>query len=354
MMLRVSAARYFFELPLSYLAYGNPGARGGLAYSWNDVNRNGRFEPGEQGKLVRREGPYFTSIDPEIERPRTDEYCISFSKAFGAGFRLGLAGYYRETRRLIETLNTGVPLDAYDPFTIYDRGDNFIPGDHDDVSFVIYNQRPDTLGRDFFLLTNPDADGRVSRYRGLDLTLVKKFSRRTVFFFSATATEALGTTSPGNSEFENDDGVIGALYDNPNAGIEARGRLRFDRAYTARLGWSFPAPGGFRLSTLIKYYDGQPFARKIIVSGFNQGPFFIQAAYRAEARYEFNMTVDLRLEKSIVLGAGLARMFIEGYNIFDWANATEESEWTGPEFVLRFATEVQSPRVFRIGLAYEF
>ncbi len=355
MVLGVSAARYFFELPLSYLDHGNPGALGGLAYSWSDANGDGRFEAAEQGTLVRREGPYFSSIDPDIQRPLTDEYCVSVSKVYRGGLYLSLAGYYRETKHLVETLNIGVPPgSSYDPVTITDPGDNFIPGDHDDLSFVVYDQRPATLGRDAFLLTNPDADGRASRYRGLDLTLVKKFSGRTVLFFSGTATEALGTTSPGNGERENDDGVVGALDDNPNAAIEARGRLRFDRAYTARLGWSFAAPGGLRLSTLIKYYDGQPFARKIIVSGFNQGPFFIQAAYRGQARYEFNMTVDLRLEKSVALGAGLARIFIEGYNIFDWANATEESEWTGPEFVLRYATEVQSPRVFRIGLAYEF
>jgi hypothetical protein len=354
MTLRVSAARYFFELPLSYLGYGNPGARGGLAYSWNDPNHNGRFEEEEQGQLVRREGPFFTSVDPDIERPMTDEFCVSFAKIFRDNLYFSLAGYYRETRHLVETLNVGVPLDAYDPSTLYDPGDDFIPGNADDLTFVVYNQKSATLGQDFFLLTNPDADSRVSRYRGLDLTLIKKFSRWTVFFFTVTATEALGTTSPGNTEYENDDGVIGALYDNPNAAIEARGRLRFDRAYTARLGWSVPTPGGFRLSALIKYYDGQPFARKIIVSGFNQGPFFIQAHYRAQARYEFNMTVDLRLEKSVALGPGLARVFIEGYNIFDWANATEENEWTGPEFVLRFATEVQSPRVFRVGIAYEF
>lgn len=352
--LRVSAARYFFELPLSYLVYGSPGARGGLAYSWSDINRNGRFESNEQGKLVRREGPYFASIDAGLERPFTDEYAVSLARIFRSGWRLCLAGYYRETRHLVETLNVGVPLDAYDPVAVYDPGDDFIPGNHDDLNLIVYNQRLTTLGQDSYLLTNPDADGRVSRYRGLDLTILKRFGRRTIFFFSATATEASGRTSPGNTEFENDDGVIGALYDNPNADIQARGRLRFDRAYTARLGWSFPAPGGFRMSALVKYYDGQPFSRKIIITGLNQGPFFVQAHYRAQARYEFNMTVDLRIEKSVALGRGLARLFLEGYNVFDWANATAENEWTGPEFVLRFATEVQSPRVLRIGLAYEF
>jgi hypothetical protein len=130
--------------------------------------------------------------------------------------------------------------------------------------------------------------------------------------------------------------------------------MRFDRAYTARLGLSFAVPLGFRLAGLAKYYDGQPFTRKIIVSGLNQGPFYIQSFPRGVARYEFNMTVDLRLEKEVSLGRAKGRVFLDGYNIFNWAMATEENEWTGPEFPLRYATEVQPPRVFRIGISYEF
>jgi hypothetical protein len=265
-----------------------------------------------------------------------------------------LAGFYRETRHLVETLNIGVPLSAYDPVLIYDPGDDDLPGNHDDLYLTAYDQKKETLGQDLFLLTNPDADSRVNRYRGLDLTLVQKFSRGSVFFFSATATEAVGTSSPGNTEFENDDGVIGALYDNPNAFLFSKGRLRFDRAYTARLGWSVPVPYGFRLSGLVKYYDGQPFSRKIIITGFNQGPFYIQAFPRGVARYEFNMTVDLRIEKSIALGEARGRVFLDIYNVFNWALATEENEWTGQDFTLRYATEVQSPRVVRLGIRYEF
>jgi hypothetical protein len=352
--LRVSAGRYFFNLPLGYLTFGNPQALGGLVYPWTDRNGDGRVQSGETGHLWRREGPSFAEIDPDLKRPFTDEYSVSFTKTFRNDFYLTLAGFYRETRHLVETINVGVPLSAYDPVQVYDPGDDDLPGNHDDLYLTVYDQRKETLGQDYFLLTNPDADSRVNRYRGLDLTLVKKFSRGTVFFFSATATEAVGTSSPGNSEFENDDGVIGALYDNPNTFLFSKGRLRFDRAYTARLGWSVPVPGGFRLSGLVKYYDGQPFSRKIIISGFNQGPFYIQAFSRGVARYEFNMTVDLRVEKSIALGEARGRVFLDIYNVFNWALATEENEWTGQDFTLRYATEVQSPRVVRLGIRYEF
>ena len=351
--LRVSAGRTYFHLPLQYLSYGNPQALGALAYPWTDLNHDGQFQPGEEGELWRREGPFYTDIDSNLERPYTDEFSVSVTKIFQGDLYLTLAGFYRETRHLVETLNIGVPLSAYSPEELYDPGDDTIPGTPDDLYLTVYNQNKETLGNDLFLLTNPDAGSRVSRYRGLDLTLVKKFGS-TVFFLAATATEAVGTSSPGNTEYENDDGVIGALYDNPNALLFAKGRLRFDRAYTARLGVSFPLPFGFRLAGLAKYYDGQPFSRKIIVTGLNQGPFYIQSFPRGVARYEFNMTVDLRLEKTIVLGRARGRVFLDAYNIFDWALATQENEWTGPEFPLRYATEIQSPRVIRLGMRYEF
>ena len=353
-LFKISAARYDFDLPLNYLAFGNPDAPGGLAYSWLDANQDGNFQASEKGELLRREGPLFTAIDPEIRQPSTDEYVVSWTHDFGANWLFSLAGFYRETRNLIETVNTGVVFSDYEPVQLYDEGDDRIPNSHDDLMFTVYNQNPESLGRDFFLLTNPDGLARVSRYKGLDLTLVKKAGDSGIFFMSLTAMEAVGTTSPGNTEWENDDGVIGALYDNPNASINARGRLRFDRAYTGRIGWSFKAPFGTRLGALIKYYDGQPFARKIIVTGLNQGPFYIQAHPRGVARYEYNMTVDVRLEKIIRLKSGRLRILVDAFNIFNRNLATEENEWTGPEFPRRYATEIQSPRVFRVGLNYEF
>jgi hypothetical protein len=174
------------------------------------------------------------------------------------------------------------------------------------------------------------------------------------FFVSLTAIQAVGTTSPGNTEWENDDVVIGTLYDNPNTLVNAEGRLRFDRGYTGRIGLTARLPFGIDFGYLLKYYDGQPFARKIVVKGFTQGPFIIMAHPRGVARYEFNMTHDLRLQKTLRVRGGLLRFVLDGFNIFNQHLATGESEWTGPEFPLRYATEIQSPRTFRLGLSYEF
>jgi hypothetical protein len=352
--LSFSAARYYFTLPLNYLLYGHPQAPGGLVYSWNDTNHDFNFDQGEAGSLIRREGPAFAALDPKLKRPYTDELTAALKIDLGAGWSLAFSGFLRETRNLVETLNTGVPFSSYTPLPFHEAGDDLIPGTYDDLDFVIYNQNPSTLGQDFFLLTNPESHKRISRFRGLDLTLVRRHSRTFNFFLSLQAIEAIGYASPGNSALENDDGVIGALYDNPNTLICAKGRLYFDRGYTGRVGFNWNLPAGFRLAAVIKYYDGQPFARLIVVTGLNQGPFFIMAHPRGVSRYEYNRTVDVRLEKTFKLGQASLSLMVDGFNIFNRSLALSENEWTGPDWPLRLPTEIQSPRLFRFGLAYEF
>ena len=94
---------------------------------------------------------------------------------------------------------------------------------------------------------------------------------------------------------------------------------------------------------------------QIVVEGLAQGLTAIQAHARGVARYEFNMTVDGRLEKSVAVGrGGILRFLVDAFNLFNQSLATEEDPWTGPDFPLRFATRVQSPRVVRAGIQFSF
>jgi len=353
-VIKFSAARYFHTLPLHYLTYGNPNALGGEIYAWNDESSDNIFQSDETGILLRREGPFYSQIDPDLKRPFTDELSLAYVNSFGPGWTLTLSGFYRRTKNLVETTNTGVPNTSYEEVKLQDIGDDRIPGTHDDLTFTVYNQIPESQGQDFYLLTNAGEKTRVSYYYGLDMTLLKRYGKRLTFFLSLTAVNAICLTNPGNSEWENDDGVIGILYDNPNTLINSEGNPRFDRGYTGRLGLTYVAPLGFRFSGIIKYYDGQPFSRKIIVTGMNQGPFYIQAHPRGKARYEYNRTIDIRIEKFFNIGTSRLRIILDGFNMTNRSLATEENEWTSLEFPLRFATEIQSPRVFRLGIAYEF
>lgn len=352
---KIALARYDLQLPLSRLLWGDPGSPGALIHAWTDPNGDGVFEEAETGALLRREGPAFSAIDPGLKRPRLEEFVLSFVQDIGSGWRFTFSGFLRRTNRLLETINSGVTAGDYRPLTLRDIGDDRIPGSHDDLTFTVYDRLESALGRDFFLLTNPEAETRDSTYRGADLTLVKSWNGSFLLYLSMTAMEIIGTTNPGDTELQNDDGMIGPLYDDPNAAVNARGRMRFDRAYTIRLGLSAPLPLGARFAVVAKYYDGQPFARKIVVEGLRQGLLSIQAHARGVARYEFNMTVDGRLEKSVAVGrGGVLRFLVDAFNLFNQSLATEEDPWTGPDFPLRFATRVQSPRVVRAGIQFSF
>jgi len=352
--LKLSFARYYFRLPLNYLTYGNNSALGGQVYGWTDINGDKQFQENERGDLLRRQGPRYAQIDPELKRPYTYEFSIVYSVVFSSSWSFSLGGFYRRTGDQIKTLNIGVPLSEYSAEYLLDLGDDDIPYTEDDQIFTVFNQNRETLGNDFFLLSNVSADKRVTSYYGADITLIKRFSSKFGFFFTLTATLAEGTTNPGNSEFENDDGVVGSIYDNPNTLINAKGRVRFDRAYTARLGMTYTAPYGIKMGCVIKYYDGQPFSRRLIVEGFNQGPFDIQTHSRGAVRYEFNLNLDIRLEKAFPLGQGKFRLILDGFNMLNSHLALKENPWTGPAFKLRYATEIMSPRVFRLGVAYDF
>ncbi len=353
-VIKFSAARYFHTLPLNYLTYGNPNALGREIYIWDDESSDNIFQPDETGILLRREGPFYSLIDPDLKRPFTDELSLAYVNSFGPGWTLTFSGFYRTTKNLVETINTGVPDSSYEEVEIEDIGDDRIPGTHDDLTFTVFNQIPETLGQDFYLLTNAGEKTRVSYYYGLDMSLLKRYGKRLTFFLSLTAIEARSMTNPGNSEWENDDGVVGALYDNPNTLINSKGNPRFDRGYTGRLGLTYTAPLGIMFSGIIKYYDGQPFSRKIIVTEMNQGPFYIQSHPRGKARYEYNRTIDIRIEKIFNIRNSRLRIILDGFNITNRFLATQENEWTSLEYPLRYATEIQSPRVFRLGLAYEF
>lgn len=350
---RVHAGRYYYALPHSWLVWGHPGASGGLVYEWTDADGDARFDAGEAGRLLRREGPLYGTIDPKLRRPYADELSAGIVRTATSGLTFSLTGYWRETRNLVSALNIGVPEASYDERRIYDFGDNNIPNDHDDLELTVYEQRAGTLGDDAYFLTNQSGDRRGSSYQGLDLILARR-TPRLLFYLVLTALQISGTTSPGSSEYENDEGVIGSLDTNPNTLLNARGRLRFDRGYTGRIGFAADLPLGFRFGSLVKYWDGQPFARRIVVAGFSQGPFYVMAHYRGYSRYEFNMNVDLRLEKPVPLGRGTLRLILDGFNVTNFHLDTAENEWTGPEYPLRFATEIESPRVFRLGLRYEF
>jgi hypothetical protein len=346
-----SWSRDVHRLPLALFAFGDPDALRAASYRWNDRDGDGAFVPSERGVLVSRAGPGapIGSIDPSLPRPRTDEWRAGLEASLGTHVRARLEGIARKSRGLWESVNTGVTVSSYDQRLIFDPSGDIV-GSADDQLLPIYDRRPASFGRDALLLTSvPDDD---SLYEGVELQLLAGPPRARLWL-SATAHRAVG--AGGNRSFrpsENDQGLVGERFDDPNANTFDRGRLFSDRAYTIKIAGAWHAPGDVRLGTVARYQDGQPFARVVVVPDLRQGADFVMAIPRGRARYTFAITWDVRVEKVFTLGRSQASAVLEVFNLLDNVNETEEDIVTGPAY--RTPTFLQPPRTFRGGLRIAF
>jgi hypothetical protein len=344
-------ARYYHVLPASYANYANPTSLGGRVFLWNDLNHDGSFQPGEEKTLLRVFGGPYSSVDANLRRPYTDEFAVGLDQQLGDHLFIEARGFRRDQKRLVDTVNVGVPASAYAPVSVFDPGNDNIPGTSDDQTLTVYNQDPRTLGQDRYLLTNPP--GLRSSYKGLEISIRRNLAERGFVSISFTASKAGGPTNPGNTEFENDPGAVGSLFDNPNNLLNAQGRMFFDRAYVGKIASYVRLPLGLYSGSVIRYADGLPFGRKLIITGFYQGPFYVMATPRGEPggfRTQFDLSFDQRVGRDFVLGKVRLSAMVDVFNLLNSNRNLLEYDISGPLFPPRTPVEIQNPRVLRFGL----
>jgi hypothetical protein len=365
---------YGHRLRLDALAFGDPNGPAASIYRWNDSNGDGRYEPDERGELVARVGPgasdpSLSSIDPKLKRPVTRELVAGLELAPGEGWRLAFTAFDRRDRDSVESVDVGAPASAYDVRYLPDPGGDIV-GSEDDQLLPVYARRPESFGQDRYMLTNPAS--HPPHHQGAQLRVEGRLGGRLRLFAGATAsrTELQG----GNRGFrvdENDPGVIGELFDDPNVDTYSWGRGFFDRAFTVKLAVAWRGPGDLRLGLVTRYQDGQPFSRLVVVPDLPQGPEAIQATSRGQTfgrtasvdpegrllsanghRFSYTLTLDLRAEKGFRLGRRRLAVVAEAFNLLGLDNEVEEDAVWGTAF--RDPTAVQPPRVVRLGARFDF
>ena len=131
-----------------------------------------------------------------------------------------------------------------------------------------------------------------------------------------------------------------------------KGRLFTERGYTIKTAGVYQLPADVRLGVVARYQDGQHFARLVIVPNLNQGPEAIRAFANGRTRFTYSMTIDARLQKGFVIGAGRVDAFIDAYNLLNTATEVEEFPVSGP--TSRLTAAVQPPRAVHIGFRVTF
>ncbi len=102
----------------------------------------------------------------------------------------------------------------------------------------------------------------------------------------------------------------------------------------------------------MRYQDGQPFSRLVVLSTLNQGAEAVRAFPNGASRFTFTETVDVRLQKGFGEGGERLVLVVDVFNVLKGDNEVEERVVTGPDY--RDVTAIQPPRTLHVGLRLGF
>jgi len=337
-------ARTAYQLALDDLAWGDPAAASATVFRWPGTpaatTRLWQAGPGSVGR-----------IDPNLRRPYSDDLVIGVDAQPTHALRVQLAGVAKWEKQLLGVVNQGNPAPAYTTMFIDDPGlDLANAGDDQRLPAANFIPSPQAPYRFDYVLTNPS--GAAARLLAAKFTAELQ-ARRLFLMLGATAFMAEGNAAyQGFGVNENDQGLVGDAYTNPNAGLFPYGRLFNDRAFTIKLTSVYRFPAGVTLGAIARYQDGQPFSRLVLATGLTQGPEAIRAFPNGGSRFTFTGTLDVRLQKEFVVAGTKLALVADAYNLVNLGNEVEERVVSGPDF--RTVTAIQPPLTARFGLRFTF
>jgi len=322
----------------SFTSAFNPNPSGwSQTYAWtSDVNANGRWDPGEEGRLIGVSGgSAATRLDPGIDNTYVHQASAYIEREVGPGFGIRTGMVLNAKRQPNGTVNVSRPLGAYSaPVSVVDPGpDGRVPSADDGPAVIAYNLTADSLNAlPVNVTTNlPDSN---SDYYTWEITATKR--QRAGWSLLASFTETWSHEA-----------ALGAGNDfTPNALINATSnQVRFT-TWQAKLHSTVNLPWDFLVVPVVRHQSGTPFARTFVQT-LNYGSATIRAEPITANRTPDITIVDLRTEKTFRIKTVRVMGFFDLYNLFN-TNAAQTLTTTSGGSWLR-PTAITGPRVLRIG-----
>jgi hypothetical protein len=359
LILRASVATIYDQPTVNAWTAANPEGFGVRTFLWNDLNRDRQYQPGENGRLLKVSGSPYTRLDPQLQNPVTSELTMGLTQGGLWRFSFEVFGFRRSTQRLMSLVNEGVPFSSYTSVQVTDYGADAIANTQDDRPITVFNQRPETLGRDRYVLTNPN--GLSSHSEGMELTL-RFVSHRVRWDAAVTRYRAVAATAPGSTAEQNDTSALAGVFDDPNKSILARGSTFFDRGTLGRFQATADLLWKLRVSLIGSYQDGLPYSRVLVVEGLNHGVIGVRTAQRGPGEAASDVgsmtqhyeTLDMRISRAFTMKSGRLTASLDVFNLRNLALATVEGDMTSATEKWRFPVRFQTPRSFQLGLRYEW
>ncbi len=390
-VVKASYSRYYEVMYMSEFASINPNiistANIPIIYNWaGDKNANGIVDANE---LLNFNGsvpaagvaatpksvfvPKENKIDPNLRDPKNDEIMFAFQRELASNWSLNVDWIQRWFNdQTIDQDCYGLPCNttastAYAPTRVVtDFGPDNIRGTGDDRQLTFYDVTNAYLGKDTFFHTNCGNNVSVSctqKYKAFEISVNKRMSNR--------------WQVQGSYVWSRLDGDIWLDYTNPNNLIDFVGKgatatsnnaTSPDQPHAFKLLGSYQAPWGLNLGANFQSLSGLPRDRNLSVT-FAQGTANTRVETRGAYRADTLSLLSLRADKSFRLGAGHRASFIAelhnalnssagqvGYGTVTRGNATQAAFDAARPNVSYFGRnqEIVAPRVFKIGLKFDF
>jgi outer membrane receptor protein involved in Fe transport len=310
-------------------------------YAWTDANRNGVWDPGEEGRLISVSGGSLsTALDPQLKNTFTRQATAYVEREVAANLGVRTGFVWNGRRQVRATINQSRPIDAYSvPVRIQDPGADGRVGTADDGGLLdAFNLSAAALAvPPVNITTNIPAD---SDYYTWEVTATKRETGRWSLLASFAETWNRETTLAGGASFT------------PNALINtADGRNRYQTwqgkvSATLKLAWDW------RVTPIVRHQSGMAFGRTF-VSSLNYGTATVLAEpFGAERAANINV-FDVRTEKAFVLpGRGRIVGFFDVYNILNTNAEQAVAVGSGASFLRPSA--ITPPRLARVGVKLQW
>ena len=311
-------------------------------YRWTtDSNRNGVWDPGEEGALLGVSGgSTSTALDPNLQNTYTRQATTYLEREIAANFGIRTGFVWNGRRQVRATVNANRPFDAFNvPVTIRDPGPDGRAGTADDgATFTAYNLAAANTTLPPVNLTQnlPNAN---SDYYTWEITATRRESNGWSLLASFAETWSNETNLAG-----------GAAY-SPNSLINTDNGLNVYKTWQGKINATFSLPADVRLTPVYRHQSGVPFGRTF-VTALNYGNATILAEpFNAERTPNINI-FDIRSEKVFRFGTTRVTAFFDLYNIFNTNAEQDLTKSSGSSFLRPVA--ITPPRVARIGGKFQW
>jgi len=351
-VIRANYGRYYAPLLMIYYYFNNPNQRSSF---WAQLNPD--WSIAWQGPVW---SPGQTEVDPNISSPYADEINIGIERELFEDFSVSATYIAKWEKNLIDDVERGHldwdnfletgelvwtgyhPVTGTDPFTgqsvtFYEMDDDF-----GDYQFVFQN-----------------VPGTARKYRGLELKLTKRMSKRWAMQTSYVWSRGTGIL---NTSRDQSTGFTG-FYDDPNSMINAYGRLDYQREHLVKVQGTYAGPWGINFSAYYQFGSGIPYSRSLRtyeagLGDLTQGLVTILAESRGSYELPDQHLLDIRLEKTFPVWKGQLGIQVDAYNLFNNNQTTSIGNLTNYDW---FQDErgqsiygIMGPRYFQLGLVYRF